>query len=413
MSIGTELVTGQTVEANSAWLSSRLTPLGVRVVEHATVGDEAEWIATAIRESLERADLVIATGGLGPTPDDLTREAIASAISAPLELSEEALNQIERFFVQWRREMPESNRRQAMIPHGCAVIANARGSAPGIAYRSGGKRLFALPGVPAEMMAMFEVAVDPELRGLSIETRTRSVRLQCFGISEAALGESLADLMARNRNPLMGTTASGAILTVTVLAHGRNAEEAQRLVEADAAEISRRLGRVVFGEGEDSLQAVVARMLRRAGRTIATAESCTGGLLAKRLTDTPGSSTYFLRGYITYSDRAKVELLDVGSQLVAAAGAVSDPVAKAMATGCRRASGADFALAVTGIAGPTGGAPPEKPVGLVYIALADAGGVESKRHLMGEHLSRGEIRDRSCKWALNMLRLRLLDDEAS
>ncbi len=412
ISIGTELVTGQTVDSNSAWLASRLTPLGVQVVEHLTVGDDRERVTAAIRRGLEQADLVIATGGLGPTPDDLTREAISEAISAPLVLDEGALAQIQDLFARWQRSMPESNRSQAMIPQGCAALPNPRGSAPGIMYHEGTKRLFALPGVPNEMKAMFEASLGPELRGLGVETRTRSARLQCFGISEAKLGEVLGDLMARGRNPQVGTTASGAILSVRILARGRDADEAQRLADADSVEVRRRLERVVFADGEESLQAVVAGRLLEENRTVATAESCTGGLLAKRFTDIPGSSAYFLRGYVTYSNQAKIELLSVPEELIEAEGAVSGPVVRAMASGCLEASGADFALAITGIAGPTGGSPPERPVGLVYIGLADADGVEVKRYLIGDHWSREEIRDRSCKCALNLLRLRLLQPNA-
>lgn len=408
ISIGTELVTGQTVDSNSAWLSSRLTPLGVRVIEHSTVGDDLEGAVAAIRRGLQRADVIIMTGGLGPTPDDLTREAISAAISAPLELDTEALAQIQGLFARWQRPMPDSNRRQALIPRGCVAVPNARGSAPGIAFRDDDKWLFALPGVPSEMRAMFDAAVGPELQASPHETRTRSKRLQCFGISEAGLGEKLDDLMARDRNPQVGTTAAGAILSVAILGSGRGADDAQRLVDADAAEIRGRLGHFVFGEDDDSLHSVVVRELLGAGRTVATAESCTGGLLAKRLTDIPGSSACFLRGYVTYSNEAKIELLGVPEGLVVSEGAVSEPVARAMAAGCREASAADFALAITGIAGPAGGSPPEKPVGLVFVALADTAGVDVQRYRIGDHYSREEIRDRSCKYALNLLRLRIL-----
>jgi nicotinamide-nucleotide amidase len=197
-------------------------------------------------------------------------------------------------------------------------------------------------------------------------------------------------------------------LSVRVLAEGASPEEARELLRADVDEIRRRLGTIVFGEGDDTLEAFVARLLVEQHKTIATAESCTGGLLAKRLTDISGSSAYFLRGYVPYADAAKVELVGVPADLISRHGAVSEPVAEAMAIGCRRAAGSDYALSITGIAGPSGGSPPEKPIGLVYIALAHSGGVETLRILCGEHLTRDEIRDRSCKTALNLLRVRLL-----
>ncbi len=408
ISCGTELVTGQCVDTNSAWLSGQLTPLGVHVVEHVTVGDDVTHLASAIRRALDGASLVILTGGLGPTLDDVAREAIAAALGKPLEENSEALAQIRAFFDRWQRPMPESNRRQAMIPRGCEMIANPRGTAPGIRYSRDDRHLYAFPGIPAEMQAMFNAAVLPRLHAVTGGATTESARLLCFGISEAKLGELLADLMQRGRNPSVGTTASHAILSVRVLSEGGSGEEARRLLQADVAEIRRRLGTTIFGEGADTLERVVARLLVEHGKTIATAESCTGGLLAKRLTDIPGSSAYFLRGYVTYADGAKVDLLAVPADLVSKHGAVSEPVARAMALGCRRAAESDLAISITGIAGPTGGSSPEKPIGLVYIGIAHATGVETLRVLCGDHLTREEIRDRSCKTALNFLRVRLL-----
>ena len=408
ISCGTELVTGQCVDTNSAWLSAQLTPLGVNVVEHVTVGDDVTHLASAIRRALDGASLVILSGGLGPTLDDVAREAIAAALGRSLEENSEALAQVRAFFDRWQRPMPESNRGQAMIPRGCEVIPNPRGTAPGIGYVGGDRRLYAFPGIPTEMQAMFNAAVLPRLCAVTGGATTESARLLCFGISEAKLGELLADLMQRGRNPSVGTTASHAILSVRVLSAGGSGEEARRLLQADVAEVRRRLGTTIFGEGEDTLESVVARLLSEQHATIATAESCTGGLLSKRLTDIPGSSAYFLRGYVTYSDAAKVDLLAVSADLVSKHGAVSEYVAGAMALGCRRAAGSDYAISITGIAGPTGGSPPEKPIGLVYIGLARSTGVETLRVLCGDHLTRDEIRDRSCKTALNLLRLRLL-----
>lgn len=410
LSVGTELTTGQCVDTNSAWLSAELTRLGVDVIGHATVDDDQGRLAGAIRGAVERGDLTIITGGLGPTLDDLTREALAEAIGIPLERHPEAERQIREFFARWQRAMPESNLRQATLPRGCEVIPNPVGTAPGIAWMSSKQPaswLFALPGVPREMKPMFASHVVPRLTPLIGGGTTLIARLQCYGVSEARLGEALADLMIRGRNPLVGTTASEAVISVRILAHGRK-DEAECLLAADVAEVRRRVGEFVFAEGDETLELVVGRLLVERGLTISTAESCTGGLIAARFTDVPGSSAYFVRGYVTYSNQAKVEVLGVETKLIEEHGAVSDEVARAMAEGCRRAAATDVAIGVTGIAGPTGGNPPEKPVGLVYIALADRTGVDSVRWLFGEHLTRAEIRDRACKMAMHMLRRRLL-----
>ncbi len=409
ISCGTELVTGQCLDTNSAWLAQRLTALGVEVSSHVTVGDEQERVADTIRKAQQEAQLVIMTGGLGPTADDLTRDALSGVLNQPLELHAQALAAIQAFFEKWGREMPVSNRVQAMIPRVCEVIPNPRGTAPGIAHTAGERMLFALPGVPAEMKAMFVESIEPRLIPQTRGERTLTKRLLCFGISEASLGEAIVDLMARGRNPLVGTTASEAILSVRILARGADDASAELLISRVCAEVRRRLGSSVFGEGDDTLQSAVAAMLIERRLTVATAESCTGGLLAKRLTDIPGSSASFLRGYVTYSNESKTELLGIPSELIAVHGAVSEPVAEAMADRCRRIAKSDLALAITGIAGPGGGSP-DKPVGLVHVALADRDSTVSRRLRLGEHLTRGEIRDRACKSALNLLRLRLLGE---
>ena len=412
ISVGTELVTGQTLDTNAAWLAGQLTRLGIAVREHVTVGDVVVDLGETLRRTFARADVVIVTGGLGPTKDDLTREAIAAATDSALELDAGALAQIEVFFARWQRPMHEANRIQAMIPRGCRFLPNPRGTAPGIGRVGHGALLFALPGVPAEMTAMFAECVEPELRQRAGGAAVETAGLRCFGVSEARLGEALADLMARGRNPDVGTTASGAVLTVRIIGSAGSAVEAKRLVLADGTEVRRRLGPVVFGVGEDTLQDAVARLLTEQRKTVSVAESCTGGMLGQCLTDVPGSSAYFLAGFVAYADRAKTKLLGVPPELIRAHGAVSEEVAASMASACRDAAGTDVALSITGIAGP-GGSTHEKPVGLVYIGLADSAAVAVRRLAFGEHLTREEVRDRSCKVALNLLRLRLmgLDDD--
>jgi nicotinamide-nucleotide amidase len=407
ISVGTELVTGQCLDTNAAWLSERLASVGVEVAEHVTVDDQLQHLASTIRQCIDRFDLVVATGGLGPTRDDLTREALAQAIGQPLVENEEALRQIKAYFQRLQRPFIDANWLQALVPKECSIIPNRRGTAPGLSCHSQDCRVYVLPGVPAEMKAMAEESILPQLGALPGGQAIRMASVLCYGKSEARIGELLEDLMKPRRNPSVGTTAKDAIIAVRVVARAADPPGAQRLLDADMAEVRSRLGKVAFGQGDDTLQAAVAGLLTEKRRTVGTAESCTGGLVAKRLTDIPGSSAYFLQGFVTYSNQAKTDRLGVPAEMIEREGAVSEAVARAMAEGCRNVTGADIAISVTGIAGPSGGTA-EKPVGLAYIGLADDRGVTIKRFLFGEQLPRREIRDRTAKTALNLLRLYLL-----
>lgn len=407
LSIGTELATGQAVDTNSAWIARQLTPYGVRVIYHLTVDDDTADLAGAFARAAIEADLVIATGGLGPTPDDLTREALAVAMHVPLEECESARKALETLFAGWKRPMPERNLVQAMLPKGAEVVPNDWGTAPGIRAELSGAIIFALPGVPREMKNMFAAHVRPVVEARMGAPSVAERTLRCFGIAEAVLADKLGDLLDREKNPLVGTTASGAILSVRIVAQGKDAADAARLADRASAEARRRVGDPVFGEDDDTLQSVVSNILMDRGETISAAESCTGGLIAKRLTDIPGSSAFLLEGLVTYSNESKTRLVGVPAELIAQHGAVSEPVARAMAEGARERARSTYALASTGIAGPGGGSA-DKPVGLVFVALADDAGTEVKRLLLGEHLSRAEIRDRATKASLNMLRLRLM-----
>jgi nicotinamide-nucleotide amidase len=407
ISVGTELVTGQCLDTNAAWLSEQLASVGVEVTEHVTVGDQLQHLAATIRQCIDRFDLVVATGGLGPTRDDLTREALAQAIGQPLVENEEALRNIKVYFQRLQRPFIDANRMQALVPEGCSIILNRRGTAPGLSCQSQNCLVYVLPGVPAEMKAMAEESLLRQLGARATGQAIRMASVLCYGKSEAWIGELLEDLMTPGRNPSVGTTAKDAIITIRMVARAINPPKAQQLLDADIAEVRSRLGKVVFGQGGDTLQDAVARLLMEKHRTVATAESCTGGLIANRLTDIPGSSTYFLQGFVTYSNQAKSDRLGVPAELIERDGAVSEAVAHAMAEGCRKVTNADLAVSVTGIAGPSGGTT-EKPVGLVYIGLADDHGGTVKRFLFGEQLPRREIRDRAAKTALNLLRIHLL-----
>lgn len=407
LSIGNELTLGQTVDTNTAWLSRRLAEVGIRTILHATVADELEPIRREIARAGDLADVVLISGGLGPTADDLTRDALAAVMGVPLELRPEFVEQIRAFFTARGRTMPESNTVQATFPAGSEPIPNTCGTAPGIRARWGRAQIFVMPGVPREMKVMYDRDVLPVVASLSGGSVILATTLNTYGTGESDIGERIRDLMARDRNPTVGTTAQAAVIGVRIHARGRNAAEARELRNRDAEEVRRRLGTLVFGENEDTLAGAVARLLVEGRRTLSTAESCTGGLLAKLLTDIAGSSAYLLQGVVSYANEAKTRLLGVPAELIARHGAVSREVAEAMALGSRRSAGSDYALSITGIAGPAGGTP-EKPVGLVYIGLADASGCEVTEHRMGDTLTREEVRDRTCKAALNRLRLRLM-----
>ncbi len=407
LSIGTELVIGQTVDTNAAWLAQRLAEMGIECTRHVTVGDDQQAIAAAVSAAADEADVLIATGGLGPTRDDLTRYAVADALGTELVIDEASLAALIAYFVARRREMPEANRVQAMIPRNATALPNPCGTAAGLHARHRRAEMFFMPGVPSEMRAMFESEVRPRLAAESGGRIIVQHTLHTFGLPESVLGERIADLMRPDRNPHVGTSAADLVISIRINAAGADAAEAHRLAAQDAEEIRLRLGRAVFGEQGETLAEAVGRLLLASGRTVSTAESCTGGLVAKRLTDVSGSSGYFVQGFVTYANEAKTRLLDVPTELLARHGAVSREVAEVLAVNCRRRSGTDYAISTTGIAGPTGGTA-EKPVGLVYLGLATDQGCEVRELRLGETLSREAIRDRTAKLALNALRLTLL-----
>jgi nicotinamide-nucleotide amidase len=408
ISTGTELTIGQTVDTNAAWLAQQLAGLGVECSGHAAVPDDQALIHDAITAASREAEIVLISGGLGPTPDDLTRFALADAMGVGMWSDEASLDQIKAFFEQRKREMSEANRVQALFPEGAKPIENTCGTAPGMHARVGDAEVFVMPGVPFEMKQMFDRDVRPALSARTGGGVILQHTLRTFGMPEGEIGEKLADLMKRGRNPTVGTGAADLIISIRLNARGASAEEARGLVEADAAEVRRRMGSFVFGEGDETMADAVAKLLASRRKTVSTAESCTGGLIAKQLTDISGSSAYFVQGVVSYANEAKCRLLGISPGLIASRGAVSPEVAQAMAVSCRHMAGTDFALSATGVAGPTGGTA-DKPVGLVYVGLADDQGVAVKELRLGDSLSREAIRDRTAKIALNLLRLRLTE----
>jgi nicotinamide-nucleotide amidase len=374
------------------------------VVRHESLDDDAAAIARAFRRAADDADLVIASGGLGPTLDDVTREALAEAMGVPLEEDAGARQHLEAWAAARGRKLGPSNYRQVQFPRGAETLDNPVGTAPGIAAAIGRARVFCIPGVPGEMRQMLADQVLPRLAGARSGQAALVRTVRTFGMPESVLGEKIADLMAAGRRPRVATAVRSGIIDVHVHASGPR-EEVMRLLEADAAEIRRRLGPVVFGEGDEEMEAAVARLLERRPVTLAVAESCTGGLVAAKLVSVPGMSAWLLEAVVAYSNESKVRRLGVPETLIARHGAVSEPVARAMAEGARGTSGADIAIALTGIAGPAGGTP-EKPVGTVWFALAHAGGAEAAQYVfLGD---RQHVRERAANFALDMLRRHLV-----
>lgn len=406
VAIGSELVSGQSLDTNSQWLSRALGALGVSVRFHTSIGDDLAENVGAFRVALGRADLVVTSGGLGPTQDDLTREALAEVAGVGLVEHAESLAAIAAMFARRNRPMAERNRVQALLPEGADPLPNDRGTAPGVWLLVGKSRVACLPGVPNELKAMFEREVVPRLVALGAGVRVIVHRkINLFGWGESEVEAKALDLTARGRVPEVGITVSEATISFRVSADAETEGEALALIEPTLATIRERYGPLIVGEGDEDVVDALARELRRAGTTIAVAESCTGGLISAALTAIPGISEHFPGGVVSYADAAKVGLLGVSASLIASVGAVSAEVAEAMASGVRDRFGAGVGLAVTGIAGPGGGSP-EKPVGLVYLGLATAdGAVKSLKLELGPEQPRDVIRRRSAKYAMNWARL--------
>lgn len=408
LSMGDELVLGQTVDTNTAWLSVQLAKLGIPIREQVTIGDDLEATMRQLKRLAGESDWIIASGGLGPTDDDLTRHALARLLAVDLELHEPSLRQIEAIFDRMGWKMAPKNKIQAMIPRGCEVIENTCGTAPGLLADISGTPAFFLPGVPSEMKKMYELAVEPRLRqylaGRAAAGVICSRTLHAFGIGESSIAERLGEMMARGKNPVVNTTAAHGIISIRINARAENEGQARCLIEPVEAEVRRRLGEYVYGTDEETMASVVGGLLRQRGQKVALAESCTGGLAAKLLTDVPGSSDYFAYGWVVYGNQAKTGLLHVNPQVLARFGAVSEPVAAEMTISARKISGADYGLGITGIAGPGGGTD-EKPVGLVYIGLASAQDVDVRRFVFPGQ--REMVRLRAATAALNLLRLKL------
>ncbi len=406
LSIGSELTSGQNLDTNSQWLSRRLAEIGIAVGWHTTIADDLDANIEAFRIASRRAGLVLATGGLGPTQDDLTREALARVAGVELVENAESLRQIEEMFRRRNRIMPERNRVQALFPAGAAPIPNECGTAPGIWMRLGDCWLAAMPGVPTEMHAMFETQVRPRLLALGLGGGVLVQRkINTFGLGESAIEEKLLDLTRRGHVPEVGITVHDAVISLRILARAPTLAEAQAQIVPVEETIRQRLGNLVFGVDEEELQESVAVLLDRKRLSLATAESVTAGMIAEQLGSVPGISSWFRGGIVAYDNRLKVELLGVPQALIDTHGVVSAEVAEAMAVGCLTRLRTDLAVSSTGVAGPED-LGPDRPAGLVYVGLAWSGGVSAKQFSWTG--SRSEVQRRTAKLALNQVRLHLL-----
>lgn len=405
IAIGSELLTPYRVDTNSLWLTDRLNSVGIEVKLKTVVGDDEDRLEEAFRGALARSEIIISTGGLGPTEDDITRRVLAKVTGRQLVLDYGVLEQIKEKFARRGYHMAPNNERQALIPRGATVLPNELGTAPGIKLEQDGKLMIILPGPPREMKPMFDQYVMPDLESLSRGVRVARRVLKVVGLGESALDDMIAPIYKRYSNPTTTILFTDSDIEIHLAARAESLDRAEEMIEALVAELGNKLGQFLYSTRGESLEEVVGRGLALKGYTIATAESCTGGLLAERITSVPGASDYFLGSIVSYAEGAKVALLGVPRELIERHGAVSQQVAEAMARGAKERMGSRVAVSVTGVAGPGGGTE-ATPVGTVYIGLADEIEVVAKRLILpgDRHL----IRWRASSAALDMIRRRYL-----
>lgn len=410
VSVGTELLLGQIVDSNAAYIARELSLIGVTLHRRYTVGDNMDRLLAILEQALASADVVITIGGLGPTMDDITRDGLAAAMGDPLQLDETIAEWLRQFFARRNTPMAESNLRQAMVPVSGRSLNNPNGTAPGLLFETNGKIAIALPGPPNEFIPMVNDQVIPFLASRTGGVGAiRSLVLRVAGMGESLVEERVKDLML-DSNPTVAPYAKVGEVHLRVTAMANTPEKADSLVAERAQQVRERLGNAVYAVNDTPIEGAIVQMLTTAGQTVSTAESCTGGLVAQRITEISGSSAVFPGGVVVYSNEAKHELVDVPTELFERVGAVSEEVATHLANGVRKRFGSTYGIGVTGIAGPTGGTP-EKPVGLVYIAVAgpDSCDVEKVNYIG----SRTTVRFRASQTALNMLRLRMLTDSGT
>lgn len=401
IAVGSELLTPDKTDTNSLWLTEKLNEIGIEVKLKTIVGDDRTRLEETMADALRRSDIVISTGGLGPTEDDVTREISARAAGKELVFKQEVLEEIKERFRSFGREMPETNRRQAFIIEGSTVLPNPNGSAVGMLYETGGKFFVILPGPPRELKPMFENFVLPKLRERAGEIFVKRRILRVAGLGESAVDEKISPIYLQYKNPQTTILFNRSEIEIHLTAQGKTESEVDALLSEVAAKIADALGSSVFAMNGETMEQVIGKLLTESNKTLSVAESCTGGLIAERITEVSGSSAYFIEGVVAYANEAKTRTLDVPRQLIEMHGAVSGEVAEAMADGMRRRAQTDYAVSITGIAGPNGGTT-EKPVGLVFIGLSSEQKTKSiKINLPGD---RYLIRWRASQAALDFLR---------
>ncbi len=372
LAVGTELLMGQIANTNAQYLSQRLPNVGVAVYYHSVVGDNPARLKESLRLAMSRCDVIIMTGGLGPTQDDLTKETVAECLGLSMQFDAESANAIEAYFSKQGKKMVESNLRQAYFPEGATILRNDNGTAPGCLVEKDNHVIIMLPGPPREMHPMFESFVEPYFSKKSME-KLASAFVKITSLGESQAEQLLMSLIDGQTNPTFATYAKTGDVTLRITAAAAEQEKAEEMVKDAIGQVKQLLGDCVYSVNGESLEEVVVRRYKEAGKTIATAESCTGGMLAQALTAVSGASGVLGYGFVTYSNEAKHKLLGVKEETLAAHGAVSEETALEMCKGLLACSGADVAVSITGIAGPTGGTP-QKPIGLVYIGIATKDG---------------------------------------
>jgi nicotinamide-nucleotide amidase len=407
IAIGSEMLTPFRIDTNSLWLIERLNALGIDVKLKTVVGDNEALLEETFAGALRRSEIVVSTGGLGPTEDDITRNIFARILQRPLILNEEILDKIKSRFARRNMRMPEINARQAMIIEGAKILENNNGTAPGMMIEHGRSTVIMLPGPPREMQPMFTDSVAYYLAGRAGNLKILRQSMSIFGLTESRTDELAAPIY--KKYPDISTTIlfRNGQIELHLSAQSSNPEEAQKSLDRLAGELDAALDEYIFSRSDESLEEIAGALLKQKGYTLATAESCTGGLLAGRITDIPGSSDYFLEGLITYSNESKCRLLGVPEKLIEEHGAVSEEVATAMAEGVRKLAHSTFGIGITGIAGPSGGSA-EKPVGLIYLGLAEETQSTARKFLFPG--DRTFIRTLAVNAALDLLRRRMKEE---
>jgi nicotinamide-nucleotide amidase len=404
IAIGSEMLTPFRLDTNSLWLTERLNAMGVEVKLKTVVGDDEARLEETVRDAMKRSEIIIATGGLGPTEDDITRKIFARVLKRQLILVDAILEKLRARFARRNMPMPEINARQALVIHGAQTLENNNGTAPGMLIAEGKCTVVLLPGPPREMKPIFDALVAPILKQRAGDMLILRRTLSIFGLGESAVDELAAPIYTKYQNPSTTILFKDGQIELHLTAQARDESGTVKLLDDLAGRLDEVLGEYIFSRSNETLEEVVGRSLKVRGYTLATAESCTGGLLAGRITDVPGSSEYFLEGVVSYSNEAKINLLGVPKKLIETHGAVSEQVAGAMAVGIRKRAGSTFGIGVTGVAGPGGGSP-EKPVGLVYIALADDAQTTTRKFIFPG--DRQFIRTLSVNAALDLVRRRI------